>query len=227
MPALGDRAGAAALRAGACSARELVAAHLARIERIDPLVNAIVTRHAGARARGGRRGRPAARAGRGPAAAARSADRPQGSPGHRRRAHDLRLAGVSRPRPRRRLAAGRAAAPGGRDLRRQDQHARVGRRLAHVQPRVRRDAQPLGHDALGRRLERRRRGGAGLPDGADRRRQRSRRVAAQPGGLERRRSDCAPRRASSRAGPSRRPGCRSRSRARWRARPAISRCCWA
>ena len=34
---------AAALRAGACSARELVAAHLARIERIDPLVNAIVT----------------------------------------------------------------------------------------------------------------------------------------------------------------------------------------
>ena len=35
---------AAALRSGACSARELVAAHLARIERIDPLVNAIVTR---------------------------------------------------------------------------------------------------------------------------------------------------------------------------------------
>jgi amidase len=32
------------LRSGACSARELVAAHLARIERIDPLVNAIVTR---------------------------------------------------------------------------------------------------------------------------------------------------------------------------------------
>jgi amidase len=35
---------AAALRAGACSARELVSAHLARIERVDPLVNAIVTR---------------------------------------------------------------------------------------------------------------------------------------------------------------------------------------
>ena len=34
----------AALRSGACSARELVAAHLARIARIDPLVNAIVTR---------------------------------------------------------------------------------------------------------------------------------------------------------------------------------------
>ncbi|HET6171490.1 MAG TPA: amidase family protein [Gaiellales bacterium] len=33
-----------ALREGACSARELVEAHLERIERIDPLVNAIVTR---------------------------------------------------------------------------------------------------------------------------------------------------------------------------------------
>jgi amidase len=35
---------AAALRAGACSARELVTAHLARVERLDPLVNALVTR---------------------------------------------------------------------------------------------------------------------------------------------------------------------------------------
>ena len=35
---------ASALRAGSCSARELVGAHLARIERVDPLVNAIVTR---------------------------------------------------------------------------------------------------------------------------------------------------------------------------------------
>ena len=35
---------ARALRDGTCSARELVEAHLVRIERIDPLVNAIVTR---------------------------------------------------------------------------------------------------------------------------------------------------------------------------------------
>jgi amidase len=35
---------ARALRAGACSSRELIEAHLARIERVDPLVNAIVTR---------------------------------------------------------------------------------------------------------------------------------------------------------------------------------------
>src|SRR3954453_3149277 len=35
---------ARALREGACSVRELVTAHLERIERIDPLVNAIVTR---------------------------------------------------------------------------------------------------------------------------------------------------------------------------------------
>ena len=35
---------ARALRDGKCSARELVTAHLERIERVDPLVNAIVTR---------------------------------------------------------------------------------------------------------------------------------------------------------------------------------------
>ena len=35
---------ARALRDGTCSARELVTAHLERIERVDPLVNAIVTR---------------------------------------------------------------------------------------------------------------------------------------------------------------------------------------
>ena len=41
---LSATAQAVALRTGACSARELVEAHLERIERIDPLVNAIVTR---------------------------------------------------------------------------------------------------------------------------------------------------------------------------------------
>ncbi len=41
---LSATAQAHALRSGACSVRELVAAHLTRIERIDPLVNAIVTR---------------------------------------------------------------------------------------------------------------------------------------------------------------------------------------
>jgi amidase len=41
LPATGQ---AAALRSRTCSARELVEAHLARIERVDPLVNAIVTR---------------------------------------------------------------------------------------------------------------------------------------------------------------------------------------
>ena len=40
-------------------------------------------------------------------------------------------------------------------------------------------------------------------------------------------SACARRPGSCRAGPCRRRGCRSPSRARWRARRAISRCCWA
>ena len=110
-------------------------------------------------------------------------------------------------------------------MRRQDQHAGVGRGLAHLQPGLRRDAQPVGHDALGGRLERRRRRRAGLPHAADRRRQRPRRLAAQPGGLERRARpapDARPRPALARR---RRRGCRSPSRARWRARPAISRSC--
>ncbi len=37
---------AAAIRAGRLSAREVMAAHLAQIERINPQVNAIVTLHA-------------------------------------------------------------------------------------------------------------------------------------------------------------------------------------
>ena len=210
---------------GTCSARELVAAHLARIERIDPLVNAIVTR-------------TPERA----LAAADEADRRRARGDELPPLHGLPIAhkdlqdtaGVrttygspSYPRPRagQRLAAGRAAARGGRDPRGQDQHARVGRRLAHVQPRLRRHAQRLGHDALGGRLERWRRGRAGLPDAADRRRQRPRRLAAQPGRLERRARAAADARASSRAGPWRRPGCRSRSRGRWRAPRPTSPCC--
>jgi Asp-tRNA(Asn)/Glu-tRNA(Gln) amidotransferase A subunit family amidase len=41
---LSATAPAGALRTGTCSARELVEAHLERIECTDPLVNAIVTR---------------------------------------------------------------------------------------------------------------------------------------------------------------------------------------
>ena len=56
--------------------------------------------HARAGAGGRRRGRSPARVGRRPAQAARTADRAQGSAGHRGRAHDVRLAVLPRPRAR-------------------------------------------------------------------------------------------------------------------------------
>ena len=185
MPALGRGAGASPARrdvlgpgARHCAPR----AHRARRSARQR------DRHAHARAGAGgrRRGRSPARVGRRPAQAARTADRPQGSAGHRRGAHDVRLAVLSRARPARRLPAGRALAHGGRDHGREDQHARVGRGLAHVQPGLRRDAQCVGREPLGRRLQRRWGGRPGLPHDPDRRRQRPRRLAAQPAGLERR-----------------------------------------
>ena len=53
-------------------------------------------------------------------------------------AHDVRLADLPRPRADGGHAAGRAAAPRRRDRHRQDEHARVRRRLADLQPRLRR-----------------------------------------------------------------------------------------
>ena len=64
--------------------------------------------------------------------------------------------------------------------RRQDQHTGVRRRIADVQHRLRRDAQSVRSRQDVRRQQRRRGGGARVRDGADCRRQRHRRIAAQP-----------------------------------------------
>ena len=137
-------------------------------------------RDADARARAGGRGRgrsPRARGERS-AAAARPADRAQGSAGHGRRAHDLRLAVVPRPCAGRRLPAGRAHARGRRDPRGQDEHAGV---RARARTRSTRSSAPRATPGTptrsGGRLERWRRRRARLPDAADRRRQRPRRLA--------------------------------------------------
>ena len=188
LPATGQ---ARALRDGSLGAVELVTAHLARIERINPAVNAIVTLVADRAIAAAEGRRPPARLGRPlpplhglPIAHKDLVDTAgvrttYGSPSYRDHvpAEDALLA--ARLRERR------------RDPGRQDQHARVGRGLAHLQPGVRRHPQSVGHDPLGRRLERRRRGRAGLPDGAARRRQRPGRVAAKPGRLERPRGPAA------------------------------------
>ena len=76
-----------------------------------------------------------------------------------------------------------------------------------------------------RRQQRRRRGGAGLRHGADRRRQRHGRVAAQPGELLQRRRASGRRRGACPTGRASSAGRRSPSRARWRAPSRTSRCC--
>ena len=178
---------AARIRSKQVSAREVMAAHLAQIERVNPEVNAIVTLVAErAMADAARADELLARGG--PLGAApRAAGRAQGSRGHGGDPHDARLALLSRPRADARCADRDAHSRRRRDHARQDQHAGVRRRLADVQHRVRRDAQSVRSRQDVRRKQRRRRRGARLRHGADRRRQRHRRLAAQPRGVLQRR----------------------------------------
>ncbi len=82
-----------------------------------------------------------------------------------------------------------------RDSDRQDQRARVRHGLADLQQGLRDDAQSVrSHEDRGR-IERRRRGGAGVRHAADRRRRRSRRLASQSGQLQQHRRAAAQRRA--------------------------------
>src|SRR5215813_4557997 len=121
---------------------ELVAASIARIEALNPAVNAIAaTDFARAEARD-KRGisRPQGRA---TWPTARLADRHQGPPRDRRAADDLRLAALSQPRARTRRGYGRAYTQGGRDLSLQDQRAGIWSRREYAQPRVGRDRKSL------------------------------------------------------------------------------------
>ena len=171
-----------------------------------------------ARRRRGRRGRAARRP-------ARAADRGQGPRGHRGDADDLRLAAVRRARAGGRLAAGRAPARRGRDRDRQDEHARVRRRVADVQRGLRGDAQPVGPVADAGRVQRRR-GGRGRGAGCCRS---PTAPTSAPASATRPRSAtssaCGPRRAGSRTPARAIRGTRSRCSGRSRARSTTSRCC--
>ena len=122
---------------------ELLEACIARIERLNPAVNA-VTATCYERARAGSRRRGEGGAARGAARpAARPAGRHKGSRRDRRPADDLRLAVLPRLRSRARQRDGGARARGGRRRRRQDQRAGVRRRRQFPQCRVGRDRQSL------------------------------------------------------------------------------------
>ena len=142
--------------------------HLARIEAVNPRVNAIVTLRCRGRAGAGRRGRPDAPSGplHGVPVAVKDLEDTAGM----RTTYGSPL--FADHVPDRRLAARLALAAGGRDRDRQDEHARVRRRLADVQRGLRHHAQPVRPAAHARRLERRRsgRGPLGmvpLADGSD------------------------------------------------------------
>ena len=175
------------LRRKQVSARDVMAAHLARIERVNPKVNAIVTLVAD---------RAMADAARADELTARGGTLGvlHGLPVAHKDLVDtagIRTTCGSRVLPRPRADARRAdraaAARRRRDHGRQDQHAGVRRGLADLQRGVRRDAQSVRPDQDLRRQQRRRRGRAGLRHGADRRRQRHGRLAAQSGRLLQRR----------------------------------------
>ena len=134
----------------------------------------------------------------------------------------------------RRLGAGRGLGPGGAaarrggDRRRQDEHARVGRAAGHRARALRPGAQSArSAPDHGRLLGRQRRRGRGRP-GRDRARQRRRRLDPDPGLLlRRRRAQADPLPGPARAGAGRLRGLRRRRRAhphgarhRARARPA-------
>ena len=112
---------------------------------------------------------------------------------------------------------------------RQDEHARVRPRLAHLQRGVRRHAQRVRPHEVGGRQQRRRRGRAGDAHAAGRRRQRLHGEPAQPCGMERRlrlqaepgpRAALARRRRLGRAAQHRRPDGAHRARRRRVARRA-------
>ena len=145
------------IRAKQISAVEVMQAHIAQIDRVNPQVNAIVTYHPERAPRPSPRGRrrPLARRFRRPPA--RYPSRPQRPYRHRRRPHNLRLAHLRRPHPRPRRAHRRAPQARRRDLGRQNQHPRIRRRLADIQRSIRRNPQPLRPIQNLRRQQRRRR----------------------------------------------------------------------
>ena len=176
----------ARLRRKDVSAREVMAAHLARIERVNPKVNAIVTLVAErAMADAAKADERIARGGPSVCCTGcRSRTRIWSTPrASARRAVRCSTATFADQR----RADRDAHARGRRDHLRQDEHAGVRRRIADVQQRLRRDPQSVRRDEDLRRQQRRRGRGAGVRHGADRRRQRHRRLAPQSGRVLQRR----------------------------------------
>ena len=180
---------AAMIRDGEVSSREVVQAHLDRIEEVNPALE----RDRPADARAGARGRRGRRQDRRRRVSARSAARRpfHGQGEHRPRGHadHPSRAGPGRSSRRGRCAAGGADARGRRDPDRPHQPARLRAPGAHRLGLARAHPQPMEPRAHRGRVERRRGGGARHRDEPDRPGKRPRRVAAQSSALLRCRLD--------------------------------------
>ena len=199
-----------------------MAAHLARIERLNPRVNAIVTLVAERAMAAGRRVPTRRSRGETGGRAARPACRAQGPGRHGGHPHDIRLAVLPGSRARRGCAHRQRACARPARSRAARPTRRSSARVADLQPRLRRDPQPVGSDEDVRRQQRRRSRRARVRHGADRRRQRHRRVAAQSRRVQQRRG--VPAVARPRAGDAIVVAA-ERARADGRAPSPTSRCC--
>ena len=175
-----------AIHARELSCAEVLDAYLAQIDRLNPLVNAIVA----PAAREALAARPpnATPSWRAATAAARCTVSRR-RPGHHaggRHGHHQGLAGVPRPCAHRRCRGVRAHARRRRALRRPHQLARVRPRRPYLQPHLRRHPQCLRPRPLGRRQQRRRRRGGGAAHAAGGRRLRHDGLAAHAGRLQQR-----------------------------------------
>ena len=191
------------------SSREVVQAHLDRIQAVNPKTQRGDRGAGGVGARGGRRRRRSGAIGSGVRPAVRRADDGEGEHGRRRLRDHLRSGGAAQRHRQGGWTFGGEPARRRRDSDRTHQHARVRRALAHRERAVGRHAQPVVGRAHAGSVERRRGGGAGGRPLAARPRQRRRRVAAVAGAVLRRRRAQAIVRARA---------ARSRRRARWRSR---------
>ena len=138
---------AALIRARKISAREVMAAHLERINRLNPTLNAIVAKLDDDEClaladEADRSSREATTVG----PAARPAVGVQGSRRRRRLSLHIRIADLQGPHAGGGQPARRAAAPRGRRSDRQDERAGVRHGLAHVQQRLRHDGQSVRRD---------------------------------------------------------------------------------
>ena len=164
------------VRAREVSRRQVLEAHLDRIDAVNGLVNAVVERvDRDDSARGGRGGGPGPRGADGTAARRRSG-LDQGS--LRRRGDAAHGGGprVCRPAVSRQFGGGSAAARRGRVRRRQVQPAGLPDPLEHGQRPLRRHPKSPRHEPHGRRLVGWRRGGRCERDGRSRPRRRLRRA---------------------------------------------------